>query len=64
MLRGRRAAAERRPRRRHARGAVRPELPPDPLVPVGYERDDTKASLTMLAGNVAVNLASPAPSER
>jgi len=34
-----------------------PSLPPDPLVPVGYERRDTRASLTMLAGNVAVNLA-------
>ena len=34
-----------------------PELPPDPLVPVGYERRDTTASLTMLVGNVAVNLA-------
>jgi sterol desaturase/sphingolipid hydroxylase (fatty acid hydroxylase superfamily) len=34
-----------------------PTLPPDPLVPVGYERRDTTASLTMLAGNVAVNLA-------
>ena len=34
-----------------------PSLPPDPLVPVGYERRDTAASLTMLAGNVAVNLA-------
>ena len=32
-------------------------LPPDPLVPVGYERRDTQASLAMLAGNVAVNLA-------
>lgn len=34
-----------------------PRLPADPLVPVGYERNDTKASLTMLVGNVAVNLA-------
>ena len=34
-----------------------PRLPPDPLVPVGYERRDTAASLAMLAGNVAVNLA-------
>ena len=34
-----------------------PRLPPDPLVPVGYERRDTAASLVMLAGNVAVNLA-------
>ena len=35
-------------------------LPPDPLVPVGYERRDTVASLTMLAGNIAVNLAAAA----
>jgi sterol desaturase/sphingolipid hydroxylase (fatty acid hydroxylase superfamily) len=34
-----------------------PTLPADPLVPVGYERRDTTASLTMLVGNVAVNLA-------
>jgi sterol desaturase/sphingolipid hydroxylase (fatty acid hydroxylase superfamily) len=34
-----------------------PTLPADPLVPLGYERRDTKASLTMLAGNVVVNLA-------
>lgn len=34
-----------------------PALPADPLVPVGYERRDTTASLLMLAGNVAVNLA-------
>ena len=34
-----------------------PALPPDPLVPVGYERRDTQASLSMLMGNVAVNLA-------
>ncbi len=34
-----------------------PSLPPDPLIPVGYEKRDTRASLTMLAGNVAVNLA-------
>ena len=34
-----------------------PSLPADPLIPVGYERRDTRASLTMLAGNVAVNLA-------
>ena len=32
-------------------------LPADPLVPVGYERRDTVTSLTMLLGNVAVNLA-------
>ena len=29
------------------------QLPPDPLVPVGYERKDTTASLAMLVGNVA-----------
>lgn len=29
-----------------------PQLPPDPLVPVGYERKDTTASLLMLVGNV------------
>lgn len=34
-----------------------PSLPADPLVPVGYDADDTKASLAMLAGNIAVNLA-------
>ena len=32
-------------------------LPADPLVPVGYERRDTTASLTMLAGNIVANLA-------
>ena len=32
-----------------------PSLPPDELIPVGYERRDTAASLTMLVGNVAVN---------
>jgi sterol desaturase/sphingolipid hydroxylase (fatty acid hydroxylase superfamily) len=34
-----------------------PSLPADPLVPVGYEASDTKASLTMLGGNIVVNLA-------
>jgi len=34
-----------------------PSLPADPLVPVGYEARDTRASLTMLGGNIAVNLA-------
>jgi sterol desaturase/sphingolipid hydroxylase (fatty acid hydroxylase superfamily) len=29
------------------------QLPPDPLVPLGYERKDTVASLSMLAGNIA-----------
>lgn len=33
------------------------QLPADPLVPVGYERRDTIASLGTLAGSVAVNLA-------
>ncbi|HJM37528.1 MAG TPA: sterol desaturase family protein [Acidimicrobiales bacterium] len=28
---------------------------PDPLVPVGYEANDTKASLKMLAGNITIN---------
>ncbi len=34
-----------------------PRSPADPLVPVGYERRDTIASLTMLAGNVAIGFA-------
>lgn len=34
-----------------------PTLPADPLIPVGYEPRDTKASLTMLGGNIVVNLA-------
>ena len=33
-------------------------LPADPLVPVGYERRDTVASLSLLVGSVVVNLAS------
>jgi sterol desaturase/sphingolipid hydroxylase (fatty acid hydroxylase superfamily) len=33
------------------------QLPADPLVPLGYERKDTAASLAMLAGNVAFSLA-------
>jgi sterol desaturase/sphingolipid hydroxylase (fatty acid hydroxylase superfamily) len=37
-----------------------PRWPGDPLVPVGYERRDSTASLLMLAGNVAVNLATSA----
>jgi sterol desaturase/sphingolipid hydroxylase (fatty acid hydroxylase superfamily) len=32
-------------------------LPADPLVPMGFERRDSLASLSMLAGNVAVQLA-------
>ena len=34
-----------------------PSLPADELVPVGYERRDTAASLSMLVGNVAVTVA-------
>jgi sterol desaturase/sphingolipid hydroxylase (fatty acid hydroxylase superfamily) len=34
-----------------------PELPADALVPIGFERRDSVASLSMLAGNVAVQLA-------
>ena len=34
-----------------------PQLPPDPLVPLGYERRDTTASLLMLVGNVTFTLA-------
>jgi sterol desaturase/sphingolipid hydroxylase (fatty acid hydroxylase superfamily) len=37
-----------------------PQQPPDPLVPLGYERKDTVASLSMLAGNVAFMFASAA----
>ena len=33
------------------------QLPADPLVPIGFERHDSAASLSMLAGNVAVQLA-------
>jgi sterol desaturase/sphingolipid hydroxylase (fatty acid hydroxylase superfamily) len=33
------------------------QLPADELVPLGYEKRDTTASLTMLLGNVAVDLA-------
>lgn len=33
-----------------------PSEPGDELIPVGYERRDTAASLAMLAGNVAANL--------
>ena len=41
-------------------GALEEELSganpnPDPLVPVGYEANDTKASLKMLAGNITIN---------
>jgi len=41
-----------------------PQLPPDPLVPVGYERRDTVASLAALAGSVAINLALAGPHDR
>jgi sterol desaturase/sphingolipid hydroxylase (fatty acid hydroxylase superfamily) len=41
-----------------------PQLPPDPLVPIVYERRDTVASLAMLAGNVAVQLALAPPLDR
>jgi sterol desaturase/sphingolipid hydroxylase (fatty acid hydroxylase superfamily) len=34
-----------------------PSLPADPLVPLGYDARDTKASLAMLGGNIVVNLA-------
>ena len=34
-----------------------PELPGDELIPVGYERRDTAASLAMLAGNIGIALA-------
>jgi len=37
-----------------------PSLPADPLRPVGYEPRDTKASLTMLTGNIAIGLVSSA----
>jgi len=36
------------------------QLPADPLVPLGYERKDTVASLTMLVGNVAIGFATAA----
>jgi sterol desaturase/sphingolipid hydroxylase (fatty acid hydroxylase superfamily) len=34
-----------------------PQLPPDPLVPVGYGAADTVASLSALIGSIAVNFA-------
>ena len=40
------------------------QLPPDPLVPIGYERRDTVASLAALAGSVVINLALTAPHGR
>ena len=39
-------------------------LPPDPLVPLGYERRDTVASLSMLVGNVAFSFATAAAFSR
>ena len=39
-------------------------LPPDPLVPMGYERRDTIASLAALVGSVAINLALMGPHGR
>jgi sterol desaturase/sphingolipid hydroxylase (fatty acid hydroxylase superfamily) len=35
-------------------------LPPDELIPLGYERKDTVASLSMLVGNVAIGFATAA----
>ena len=40
------------------------QLPPDPLVPMGYERRDTVASLSALLGSVAIGLALTAPHGR
>ncbi|HQY86394.1 MAG TPA: sterol desaturase family protein [Ilumatobacteraceae bacterium] len=40
------------------------QLPPDPLVPVGYERKDTTASLSMLVGNVAFSFVTAAAFSR
>ena len=40
------------------------QLPPDPLVPMGYERRDTVASLSALLGSVAIGLAVMAPHGR
>lgn len=40
------------------------QLPADPLVPVGYERRDTAASLAALAGSVVINLALTGPHGR
>ncbi len=41
-----------------------PGTDPDPLIPVGFERRDTVASLAMLVGNIAVNTATRAPLAR
>ena len=40
------------------------QLPPDPLVPVGYERRDTMASLAALLGSVVINLVLTGPHGR
>ena len=40
------------------------QLPPDPLVPLGFERRDTLASLGALAGSVVINAALLAPHAR
>jgi sterol desaturase/sphingolipid hydroxylase (fatty acid hydroxylase superfamily) len=40
------------------------QLPPDPLVPMGFERRDTAASLAALLGSVAINLALAGPHGR
>ena len=40
------------------------QLPPDPLVPMGYERRDTVASLAALLGSVVINLALTSPHGR
>jgi sterol desaturase/sphingolipid hydroxylase (fatty acid hydroxylase superfamily) len=40
------------------------QRPPDPLVPLGYERKDTTASLAMLVGSVAATFATAAVLER
>jgi len=40
------------------------QLPPDPLVPVGYKRKDTTASLSMLVGNVAFSFVTAAAFSR
>ena len=41
-----------------------PQTPADPLVPVGYERKDTVASLSMLVGSIAVGFALYSVAER
>jgi sterol desaturase/sphingolipid hydroxylase (fatty acid hydroxylase superfamily) len=40
------------------------QLPPDPLVPLGFERRDTVASLAALAGSVVINAALLGPHGR